>query len=296
MNEDAVEKVIELRASPARVWRAISSPEQFATWFGLGEPLELVGTFTPGGIVDGIWRVDGKPRRDRFCVVDRVEPERVLAFRWVPYELPEGADHDLHPMTRVELRLEPTEDGTRLTIVESGFSSLPADKQYTRDRNGRGWAVQSQAIAQHLLGKIEVRVEARIARPIAEVFEAIVDPARMARYFISQGSGRMETGGHVEWTWADVGATLGVDVIAVEAPSKVRFVWPATGVPTTVALALEPDGDHATKLVATETPFALTEDGARRAMQQTQGWTDFGCCLKAYLQHRIDLRRGAGVA
>ena len=38
---------------------------------------------------------------------------------------------------------------------------------------------------------LEAKAELRIARPAAEVFEAIVDPANMSRYFISSGGGRL---------------------------------------------------------------------------------------------------------
>lgn len=52
---------------------------------------------------------------------------------------------------------------------------------------------------------------------------------------------------------------------------------------------LEADGDK-TRITASEAPFALTEEGVARALGQHQGWTDFCCCLKAYLQHGINLR------
>ena len=54
---------------------------------------------------------------------------------------------------------------------------------------------------------------------------------------------------------------------------------------------LEPDGDG-TRLVATEGPFERTEEGVKRALGQTQGWTDFSLSLRAYLQHGLNLRLG----
>lgn len=287
---DRVEKMIELRAPVERVWRAISSPREFGTWFGLGDYLELHGDFVPGGSITGSWRKGEREVREHFCTVEAVEPQRLLVFRWVPYELPEGEDHAKHPTTRIEFRLEPIGIGTRLTISESGFAALPADKQHKRDENGEGWTVQLQSIAQHVLGNVTVAVEDRIGRPLADVFEAIVDPAKMAQYFISRGSARMTAGSQVEWEWQDVGAKQTIRIHEVE-PDRISFVWSATGWPTKVTLALARDGAH-TKITATETPFALTEEAVERALGQTQGWTDFCCCLKAYLQHGINLRRG----
>ena len=288
---DRVEKTIELRAPRSRVWRAISTAKEFGTWFGLGEPLKLEGDFVPGAQIIGHWPAGDREIRELFCTIERVEPEHLLSFHWVPYEIPTGDDPARHPTTRIELRLEDIPIGTRLTVSESGFARLPADKQYTRDRNGMGWAIQVQAIAQHVLGGITVKVEDRIARPAADVFEAIVDPAKMAQYFISRGSARLAPGTKVDWEWSDVGAKLAIEVAQLEPDAKIGFAWSATGVPTKVTLMLAPDGD-ATKIVATEGPFALTDEGAARAMGQTQGWTDFCCCLKAYLQHGINLRLG----
>lgn len=290
-DQDRVEKTIELRAPRSRVWRAIASAQEFGTWFGLGEPLRLEGDFVPGGRIIGIWDVGGREVRELFCTIERVEPERVLSFRWVPYEIPEGDDPAKHPTTRIEFRLDDIEIGTRLTVVESGFAALPPDKQYKRDQNAQGWAVQVQSIAAHVLGAVTVKVEDRIARPAADVFEAIVDPAKMAQYFISRGSARLGPAAKVEWEWADVGAKLEVQVGQFEPNAKLSFAWSATGIPTKVTIMLTPDGD-ATKLVVTEAPFALSEERVALALRQTQGWTDFCCCLKAYLQHGINLRLG----
>jgi uncharacterized protein YndB with AHSA1/START domain len=41
---------------------------------------------------------------------------------------------------------------------------------------------------------IQVKTQLSIAKPAHEVFEAIVDPRKMSQYFISSGSGRMESG------------------------------------------------------------------------------------------------------
>ncbi len=290
-DQDRVEKTIDLRAPKSRVWRAIASAREFGTWFGLGEPLHLEGDFVPGARIVGVWNVGGREVRELFCTVEQVEPERALSFRWVPYEIPEGDDPAKHPTTRIEFRLDEIDTGTRLTIIESGFAALPPDKQYKRDQNAMGWAVQVQSIAAHVLGGVTVRVEDRIPRPVADVFEAIVDPAKMAQYFISRGSARLGPGADVEWEWADVSAKQSIHVGQFTAGSTIGFAWSATGIPTKVTIMLTPDGDG-TKLVVTEAPFALTEERAALAVQQTQGWTDFCCGLKAYLVHGINLRRG----
>jgi uncharacterized protein YndB with AHSA1/START domain len=286
---DRVEKTLELRAPRSRVWRAISNTQEFATWFGLGEKLDIEGAFEPGGRIMVRWA--GRDQAELFCTVETVEPERLLAFRWVPYEIPEGEDPARHPTTRIEMRLADVETGTRLTISESGFAALPPDKQYKRDQNGMGWAIQLQSIAQHVLGGVTVKVEHRIARPPADVFDAIVDPNRLAQFFVSRSSARIASEAKLVWEFADVGAKLDVEIGQYEQDKKIGLAWSATGMPTKVTLLLVPDG-AGTKLVATEGPFAMNDEGVARAMQQTQGWTDFACSLKAYLIHGINLRLG----
>jgi uncharacterized protein YndB with AHSA1/START domain len=290
-NPDRLERSIELRATPARVWKAVSNPAEFAAWFGLGEAFELVGTFEPGARISSKQRQGDRETLEHFCTIEAVEPERRLSFHWPLDSAPADVDPASVPRTLVEFRLEATAEGTRLTVVESGFSALPPALRPRRDQNDDGWALQLEGIAQHILGRVEVKVEDRIARSAADVFEAIVNLAKMSQYFISRGSGRLTAGAHVDWEWSDVDAKLRIHVVHVVPNEKVVFLWPATGTPTKVTLALSADGDR-TKITASEAPFGLTQEGVARAMNQNQGWTDFCCCLKAYLQHGINLRLG----
>lgn len=278
---DRVEKTIELRAPRARVWRAIADPQEFAAWFGLGETFELVGDFVPGAKIAGKWKMDGRELVEAFCTIEAIEPERRLSFFWVPFEVPEGEDHAKQPTTRIEFLLEEIANGTRLTVVESGFSKLPADKQYKRDQNETGWTLQLEGIAQHILGRVEVKVEEHIARPVAEVFQAIV----------SRGSKKIEPNAKLEWAWDDAGAKLSVEIMMLMPNEKIIFVWSASGKKTKVTLSLSADGEK-TKLIAAEAPFALTEEGVARALEQTRGWAVFGCRLRAHLEQGIDLRLG----
>jgi uncharacterized protein YndB with AHSA1/START domain len=46
---------------------------------------------------------------------------------------------------------------------------------------------------------LEIKAALQILKPVNEVFEAIVDPAKMSNYFISKSSGKMEEGKQVLW-------------------------------------------------------------------------------------------------
>jgi uncharacterized protein YndB with AHSA1/START domain len=138
---------------------------------------------------------------------------------------------------------------------------------------------------------IDVNVRERILKPIGLVFAAIVDPAQMSRYFISGASGPLKAGTRVTWDFADVGAKdVPIDVIAVEENRRIVFEG---GEPRTrVTLQLAADGPEATVVTVAEASFPMDEAGVKRAMGQTGGWTYFLACLKAYVQHGINLRLG----
>ena len=140
--------------------------------------------------------------------------------------------------------------------------------------------------------ELEARVEDRVLKPVGEVFRAIVDPAHMSRYFISGASGPLEAGTTVEWEFADVGAVIPVDVIEVEANRRIVYEGNHTGRRTRVTLALEAVDARTCRLSITETGWPMDREGVQRAMGQTAGWTYFLCCLKAYVQHGINLREG----
>lgn len=137
-----------------------------------------------------------------------------------------------------------------------------------------------------------VNVENRILKPVNEVFDAIIDPAKMAHYFISSASGPMKAGSTVMWEFADVGAKVSVDVIEVEENRKVVYDWAASGIKTRVTIALQPGDPDTTDIAISEAEWPMDSEGVKRAMGQNAGWTFTMCCLKAYVQHGINLRLG----
>jgi uncharacterized protein YndB with AHSA1/START domain len=140
--------------------------------------------------------------------------------------------------------------------------------------------------------RVRVDVSDRVLKPIHDVFTAIVDPAKLSRFFISSASGPLKAGGTVEWVFADVGARLSVDVKETVPDRRIVFEWTASGTKAAVTIALEPRGSNATLVKITEDGWPLDRDGVTQALGQTAGWTDFMCCMKADLQHGINLRAG----
>ncbi len=73
-----------------------------------------------------------------------------FAFTWHPYAVDHSIDYSKEPPTLVEFRLEPIEAGTRLTVIESGFDALPAERRPLALRmNEGGWEEQVGNIKRH---------------------------------------------------------------------------------------------------------------------------------------------------
>jgi uncharacterized protein YndB with AHSA1/START domain len=153
-------------------------------------------------------------------------------------------------------------------------------------------ARDESAMQALLEDRVSVDVRDRVLKPVHDVFTAIVDPAKLSRFFISSASGPLKARTTVEWAFADVGARLSVDVKDIEQDRNIVFEWTASGTKALVTIALEARGPNATLVRITEDGWPLDRDGVTRALGQTAGWTDFICCMKADLQHAINLRAG----
>lgn len=68
------------------------------------------------------------------------------------------------------------------------------------------------------------KAEMLIRRPVAEVFEAFVDPAITSRFWFTRGSGRLEPGTQVTWDWEMYGVSAQVSVKAVERDRRILIV------------------------------------------------------------------------
>lgn len=144
---DRIEKQIFLKAPRSRVWRALTDAEEFGRWFGVA----LEGPFVAGERVRGKVLHPGYEHVPFDLVVERVEPERRFAWRSHPHPVEPGADYSAEPTTLVEFTLEEVDGGTRLTVVESGFSAIPLARREEAYRgNAEGWAAQLENIERYV--------------------------------------------------------------------------------------------------------------------------------------------------
>jgi uncharacterized protein YndB with AHSA1/START domain len=150
-HDDRIEKALVLRASRARVWRALTDAGEFGTWFRV----KLEGSFEVGKAITGHITYPGYEHLTVELTVVKMETERVFAYRWHPYAVDPAVDYSTEPTTLVEFRLDDARDGggTALTIVESGFDRIPVGRRAEAFRmNDGGWAIQLQNIQRHVEG------------------------------------------------------------------------------------------------------------------------------------------------
>lgn len=146
--------------------------------------------------------------------------------------------------------------------------------------------------------ELRFSVSGRIARPVAEVFEAVVDPAQLSRYFTTGGArGRLEAGATVHWDFHDFPGAFPVEVVEVEKDRRIVLRWDAEegtaeGSFTTVTMTFEPTGDGRTLVTIAEAGWRETEAGLRASYGNCQGLMQMLCALKAHLEHGINLREG----
>lgn len=144
---DRIERKILLRAPRARVWRALTDWKEFGAWFGV----VMEGPFAPGARVAGTITHPEYAHLAFDIVIERMEPERLLSWRWVPGAMERGRDYSHEPMTLVTFTLEEAPGGTLLTVVESGFERIPPDRRTKAFReNSGGWDEQMKNIERHV--------------------------------------------------------------------------------------------------------------------------------------------------
>ncbi len=144
---DRIEKLVDLDAPRSRVWRALTDHAQFNRWFGVS----LTTPFSPGAAVSGKMNIRNYEHLTMTIWIESMEPERFFSFRWHPYAVEEGVDYSGEPTTLVTLTLEDAGAGTRLTIVESGFDSIPESRRAKAfSMNQRGWNGQAENLRKFL--------------------------------------------------------------------------------------------------------------------------------------------------
>ena len=115
-----VSKSIEIKATPAQVWHALTTPKIISAYFfgtevvcdwEAGKPIVFQGDF------------DGHKYRDHGTILEIV-PEQVLHYDyWSGFS---GLEDKPENYSFVTYRLHPTDSGTTLSLVQQGFANAQA--------------------------------------------------------------------------------------------------------------------------------------------------------------------------
>lgn len=145
---DRIEKQIEIAAPVARVWKALTDYRQFSEWF----QLKLDGPFEAGKPQGGQLTFPGYEHIRMDVMVKTIDAETYFAYTWHPFAMDPNVDYSQETPTLVEFRLQATEaGGTQLTVTESGFDKIPAERraQALRSNEG-GWEQQLKSLQKYV--------------------------------------------------------------------------------------------------------------------------------------------------
>jgi uncharacterized protein YndB with AHSA1/START domain len=121
--------VRHIKASPAKVWAAITQPEQMMQWWGpdAGPTLRAEVDVRPGGRFSVVFRLLNGTEHNPTGIYQEVIPEKKLAFTW-------DLQGVVEPESLVTFLLEPIEGGTRLTLTHAHLPDEDA-----RTSHEQGW-------------------------------------------------------------------------------------------------------------------------------------------------------------
>ena len=140
-------------------------------------------------------------------------------------------------------------------------------------------------------------VQTRIMRPVADVFSAIISKEKMMKYFVDGASEDLNEGATVRWHWNHYGE----NPVAVKKIVENQLIeltldsreWDKTKDETydvRVIFEFEELDDGGTLLSISEDGWKTNADGLKGSHDNCGGWTHMAMCLKAWIEHGIDLR------
>lgn len=123
--------VRRIKASPARVWAAITQPDLMLQWWGpdAGPTLRVEADVCPGGRASVVFRLLNGDEHNPTGVYREVVPEKKLVFTWNLPGAPEAA-------SLVTVRLEPFDEGTELTLTHEHLPDETARTSHEHGWNG----------------------------------------------------------------------------------------------------------------------------------------------------------------
>lgn len=126
----SVTLVRRIKAPPARIWAAITQPEQMIRWWGpdAGPTLRAEADVRPGGRFSIVFRTLDGGEHNPTGVYREVAPDRKLVFTW---EWPGAPERE----SLVTFLIQPIDIGSELTLTHE---QLPEDARASHEAGWNG--------------------------------------------------------------------------------------------------------------------------------------------------------------
>lgn len=129
-----------------------------------------------------------------------------------------------------------------------------------------------------------------IRKPVAQVFNAIIDPSVTTHFWFTKSSGLLEVGTTVRWDWEMYGVSTDVEVISIEQNRRIFYDWNGPDQPTSVEWIFESLGADRTLVRVKNFGFHGDPNTVvREAIGSTAGFSTVLAGMKAYLEHGLEL-------
>ena len=144
--------------------------------------------------------------------------------------------------------------------------------------------------------ELKFQVQVKVQKPVAEVFDAVVNPRKLSGYFIEKASGPLAEGATVTWKFPEFPIEFDVVVRQVSKDERSAFEWPTeAGYNTLVEMVFKPLDARNTMVQVSESGWKEDAGGLKASYGNCGGWMHMLMCLKAYLEYGINLRAGGVV-
>lgn len=134
--------------------------------------------------------------------------------------------------------------------------------------------------------EIQVNTKLKIAKPANEVFEAIIDTEKMANYWFSSDSARLEQDKTITLRYEEYDAQVELTVLEIKEDKKIEFKWGAPGDEHVVTITLNEVDNTTTIIEVNEKGWNENdEELISNLLGNKEGWVYMLTCLKAYLEN-----------
>jgi uncharacterized protein YndB with AHSA1/START domain len=253
---EIIDVEVSLAAAPRQVFQALTQSDELTSWFA-----EYADISRAEGRYDFWGRLTPEsptPEQGHHRLLSW-EADQLLVFAW-PVR---GAE------TTVTIALEPQGEATLLRVVHEGLPARqPGQVSFTdfwelSVENLRGWVERRVVGARCDFATTsygDVHAEVEITAPPAAVFQALITPEELDRFFATKALVEPRVGGRYSFGWEGGGP---VKILELAQDAKLVYSWHYEGEPPTIATWTLENSGGGTLLVLVHSGFGpqtLTED------------------------------------